>query len=282
MATLTTTRVFEDGEILMEEELDTPLDEIEAIFNTTKLSDENFVDGGIDGGAKLLNGSVTTSVINDSAITSALIEDATVTGANLAANVAGAGLAQDGDGNLLIQVDDATIVIDEVDNALYVPDDAVPTAKLQNGSVTRSKLEERNIEVSEVGTFDGTTLNTWVDKDGAALNAEISTEIQTDGRPVLVSVYPVGGLTSAIDIGYYSLPTVSNSSTYLRVTRDGTSIGGINLDRASASNHLSLIPLTITFLDTPSAGTYTYTLEIKRAAGNNPSINKARIVAVEL
>lgn len=315
MSTLITTRNYEDGEILMQAELDLPLNQIEALFNTTQLTDENFENNSIDGGAKLLNGTVTTALFDTSAVTSATIEAEAVTGAKLAPDVAGAGLTQDGDGNLNVAVDDATISIDF--DVLNVPDDGVVTAKLGAGSVTRAKLTEPNIEYSQQGGIDWYSgaavtndeqLNVWYDATNTAhiTNGSDSTSdvhfpvtIETSGRPVLITVNMLGPATSSPSPAVQRVTNLVaqgpqeqfNFNVHYRITRNGTSIGGIQQVYDHTENNIPGIapafPI-MTFIDTPSAGIHTYNFQMKVSANSGISEqfirlrNHMRLIAVEL
>lgn len=97
MASLDTTRNYNDGEVLVEADLDAFLDDIETFLNVTKINDDNIQNNGITGSTKLLNqsvtesklasNSVTTLKIADGNVTTAKIADAAVTEAKLAATI---------------------------------------------------------------------------------------------------------------------------------------------------------------------------------------------------
>lgn len=96
MASLTIPKAYNDGQVLLESDLDGALDSISTFLNTTKLNDDNIQDGGITGSTKLLTasvseaklatGAVTTTKLADSSVTTAKIVDANVTLAKMAAN----------------------------------------------------------------------------------------------------------------------------------------------------------------------------------------------------
>lgn len=96
MATLSATRSYEDGEVLVEADLDAFLDDIETFINTTKFNDDNIQNSGITGSTKLLNASVTESKLAANAVsTNKLAADAVTTAKILDANVTAAKLAPD-------------------------------------------------------------------------------------------------------------------------------------------------------------------------------------------
>lgn len=95
MATLSITKQWANGEVLLEADLDYIKSDIETFLNTTKINDDNIQAGGITGSTKLVDLSVTvgklatdsvsTAKILDSNVTTAKIADLNVTYAKLAA-----------------------------------------------------------------------------------------------------------------------------------------------------------------------------------------------------
>ncbi len=95
MATLSITKQWANGEVLLEADLDYIKSDIETFLNTTRVNDDNIQAGGITGSTKLVDLSVTvgklatdsvsTAKIIDSNVTTAKIADLNVTYAKLAA-----------------------------------------------------------------------------------------------------------------------------------------------------------------------------------------------------
>lgn len=95
MATLSITKQWANGSILLEADLDFIKSDIETFLNTTKINDDNIQTSGITASTKLADTSITaaklgtscveTAKINDSAVTTAKIADLNVTYAKLAA-----------------------------------------------------------------------------------------------------------------------------------------------------------------------------------------------------
>jgi hypothetical protein len=299
---LTTTRVYADGEVLLEAELDQPIDEIETFFNVTKIDDSYIQNNAIDGGSKLLNGSVTPALMPSSLITTEKLNDASITGVKLASDVIGAGLVQDVDNAIDINVDNSSIEI--AFNALRVKAAGATTAKFATGAVTRAKLSEDNTEFGVISASRGLSptglyaavLNTWYyDTADPYPSAEIiTTTITTGGRPVLITVMGIGHILGAGPVWvfpvYVSQPAAGTTTHHLQVTRDGTSVGGykfIDNPGPVSTAILSYRPDCFVFLDTPGAGTYEYRVEQKISATTGASnlgmeLEDYRIVAVEL
>ncbi len=95
MATLSITKQWANGEVLLEADLDYIKSDTETFLNTTKINDDNIQTGGITGStkladlsisaAKLATDSVTTAKILDLNVTTGKIADLAVTQAKMAA-----------------------------------------------------------------------------------------------------------------------------------------------------------------------------------------------------
>ncbi len=94
MATLSITKGWADGDVLLEADLDAIKSAVETFLNTTKINDDNIQTAGITASSKLIDAtistakyadlSVTTAKINDLAVTAAKLAAATITGSQLA------------------------------------------------------------------------------------------------------------------------------------------------------------------------------------------------------
>jgi len=95
LATLSITKQWANGEVLLEADLDYIKSDIETFLNTTKINDDNIQTGGVTASTKLVDlsitaakmgtDSVTTPKIEASAVTTAKIADSNVTLGKLAA-----------------------------------------------------------------------------------------------------------------------------------------------------------------------------------------------------
>lgn len=86
MATISITKGWADGDILLEADLDAIKTGVETFLNTTKINDDNIQTSGITASSKLIDGSISTAKLADSSITTAKINDLGVTAAKLAAD----------------------------------------------------------------------------------------------------------------------------------------------------------------------------------------------------
>ena len=124
----------------------------------------------------------------------------------------------------------------------------IATANLANGAVTPIKMSAPNIVVSSsCGNFSTTS-------GSNTLITNFSSSITTSGKPVTISFQPDGTTSVA------SFATTSNNSGTSRIIieRGGTGIAYFQLYGTSVGNPQAFGPGSFTFIDQPSAGTYTY------------------------
>lgn len=84
MATLSITKQWANGEVLLEADLDYIKTDLETFLNTTKINDDNIQTGGITGSSKLVDLSVTAGKMATDSVTTAKIEALAVTNAKIA------------------------------------------------------------------------------------------------------------------------------------------------------------------------------------------------------
>lgn len=300
MASLSTTRNYADGEVLVQADLDAFLDDIETFLNTTKLNDDNIQNSGITGSTKLLNQSVsesklatgsvttlklgtdavTTTKIADDAVTTAKILDANVTTAKIAdsavttakildANVTTAKMANDSV-TAAILADDAVTDANRAVTTDHVRDSAITSAKINTGAVTRAKLATY-YTTGTVSTDAG-----WTNGEAKTLN-----NITVNGRPVLLMFY--GGVIEAIGASVtvnleYSADNVNWSviKSIVALLTGGTDIVAFSRLTTDAGDCGAVLAL-----HTPSAGTAYYRLLPSVSGGGTISINEAIQVLIQ-
>jgi microcystin-dependent protein len=84
VATLSITKQWANGEILLEADLDFIKSDVETFLNVTKINDDNIQTGGITGSTKLADTSVTAAKLATDSVTTAKIVDSNVTTAKIA------------------------------------------------------------------------------------------------------------------------------------------------------------------------------------------------------
>jgi hypothetical protein len=289
MADLSTTRNYNDGEVLVRADLDAFLDDIETFINVTKINDDNIQNSGITGSTKLLNQSVTETKLATNAISNLKIQDAAVTTSKIAdANVSTAKLADAAvttikitdqnvttakiaDGGVTTaklavkSVTDTILASDATNDALRavstdsIHDSAVTTPKINNGAVTPQKHSTNYLQATVSGSTTG------------VLSVNIGS-FSPGGRPVMVLV----------TAGTVSLGAVSGGAVNL-VRNDGTSDTTVASIFNSAGASFGT-PTTYTYsaftsgsggggpmtlIDTPAAGIYTYKLVTTSTGANS-------------
>lgn len=216
MATLSTTRNYGDGEILLESDLDTFLDDIETFLNTTKINDDNIQDAGINAATKLANSSITNAKIAPDAVTTSKIADDAVDRTKIASDVAGLGLNQNANGSL------------------EIPINGVSTSMLQNSSVDDQKLANGAVVAGKLGAsliggglrVNGSSQLEVNPESGGGLEINGSSRVQIADAAVTLSMLAgfsfgaTGNVGESASLGS-SASNVGNTSINLFVPANG-------------------------------------------------------------
>lgn len=130
-----------------------------------------------------------------------------------------------------------------------IADANVTTAKILDANVTRPKLVAVGQQISASSGSFSTNSTIY------APVANLTNNITTTGRPVMLIIQPDG-----VSPALYISP--SGQASNIRITRDGTEIanwsdGGTTVGR----------PLSLAFLDVPSAAGHTYLVQVKVTGG---------------
>lgn len=156
----------------------------------------------------------------------------------------------------------AKIQDDAVTNA-KIADSAVNTDQLAANAVTRPKMAAVGQQVSAscgLYIFSSTSYVT---------PTNLSVSLTTTGRPVMLLLVAASDADGSV--------IQSNDYLIARFVRDSTGLGEMYLHRFGFNRHENLIGF-----DVPSAGTYTYTFQIKVPAGTSSGIYRYSLVAYEL
>lgn len=149
-----------------------------------------------------------------------------------------------------------------------IADGNVTTAKLDNGAVTTAKITDASITYAKRAALtlaSGTNASSFSTTSTSYVDVtSITAAMTTTGRSLLVCLQ--NGILSA-----------ASGDVVFKLLRDSTDIGEISLPSATsmAGPH---------FIDTPTAGTYTYKLQAKSVTGAGTASTSAglKIVVVEL
>lgn len=263
MAFLDIERLYENGDVLLEIDLDAIQESITDFLNVTRVSDDNLATRGITGSTKVINLSVTTDKLASDAVTTTKILDANVTEAKLAADSIST------DKFVAVAVTEAKLA-----------SGAVTTDKIADEAVTPAKREAHNDEISTAGSLT-TTSTSEQDIPSATVT------ITTTGKPVLLYLQKntatnESGISTSIQVA---------TTHKIRLYRDVALLGmyptrfqgSLTLtDDGSAS--VGVLSGQISALDVVSAGTYTYkaTFQAGGAGGASCELLGLKLVAVEL
>lgn len=181
-------------------------------------------------------------------------------------------MALDTSGNITAPytVDNATLIISS--NQLQVNSLGIQTGNIANNAVTRAKLASVGQQISSSsGAFS----------DASALTlpvTNLSVTITTTGRPVMVMMQP-DATSNPADFIYINNAGTAESPNYY-IYRNGSPLVTYV---AEAAAHSFIFPPYPMFLDTPSAGTYTYKIYINTIVGAATfQVNYMVLVAYEL
>jgi hypothetical protein len=241
MAQLDIPRGYEDGEALLEADLDAVKTALTDFFNSTKLNDDNFRSNSITASTKVADSTVTTIKLDDEAVTTGKLPTNAVTTAKLA---------------------DSAVTTDKI------ADLNITTAKIANSNITNAKFANGSItsaKIPALGEQTASTASILIITPSLAetdiTNASVS--ITTTGRPVLIYALDTG-TTSASTPNFWAYNSDTSTSTegvIYRIYRGATLIATFTFkeDVDITNGQRGAYPAwQITTTDAPAAGTYTY------------------------
>lgn len=183
--------------------------------------------------------------------------------------IAGPGLTDYGDDGLQTEVDGSTITVGA--DGLEVVDGGITQDKRV---ALGQQLSSACASFTRTGTAYGDITN-------------LSVSITTTGRPVFVGLVGEGTDFSYVDVDKTSVSAAVNVTVMIKFLRDSTTLSSQKaVFGGTASNDLSgSIPVSSFWhIDTPSAGTYTYKVQMRTgdATDTTGSIVNAKLIAYEL
>jgi len=151
--------------------------------------------------------------------------------------------------------------------------------QVKNGGITKPKLAALGQQLSgSCGTFTGSGIN-------IAAVTNLSVTITTTGRPVMIQVIP-----EQYALGANSFIRVESTGTITEMTvsvlRGATTIANIGLGGLYAdggTNNITYPPSAVTYVDTPSAGTYTYSVYYEQTlSASSTTWSNCKLLVYEL
>jgi hypothetical protein len=259
MASIDLTRSYNNGEPLLEADLDAIQTDVKTFLNVTKINDDNLQTNSIDAETKIVSSSITTAKIAVGSITTDKIASSAITTAKL--NDA--------------SVDDAALNALSITTAL-IATGAVTGAKITAANVTAAKRESVGQQLSSLVNFS-TTSGSEVDVTAATAS------ITTTGKPVMIWLQKS---TTTAGAGL-SIPVVSADIIY-KIYRDASVVATFNLrhyyngSTASYGTTGQLINNGLNTIEFPAAGTYTYKLTAQSSGGLATAIENSYLAVMEL
>lgn len=262
MAFIDIDRTYQSNKVPTQQDLDNIVDGVEAFLNVTGVSDDNIQDSSITASTKFIDASITQPKLGAGAVDSS-------------------------------QIQSLNASTDKFAN------DAVTTVKFDSASVTNVKLAANSISVANIVNGAVDPIHITPNKEQSTSPANMSddatgnyftvntTTLTTNGGPVLLLLVPT--ITSSDPTFLYLNATLYGSFgghlTRCRFLRDGSSLFTARAGGRTVSHAMTLVkglPLNIGFfLDTPSAGSHTYTYQIGSTNGIGTAYN-IKLVAWEL
>jgi hypothetical protein len=228
---------------------------IAALLNSTKLDADN---------------------IQALGITAALLAANAVTGAKLNSNVVDDSTLQYSSSQLSIKalgVNTAHLAANAVTTA-KITDANVTTAKIADANVTRAKLEALGQQLSSSSSTFSSASGTLTDV------TNLSVSITTTGRPVWVGTQAVS--TGVANAGHFRIAGAAGSiAGHAAILKDGTVISCVPFAGNSITS-LYVPCSAIWYIDAPSAGTYTYKVQVAATAGTSVEAYNMKLIAYEL
>lgn len=168
---------------------------------------------------------------------------------------------------------------DEAVTTAKIDDLAVTTGKIADGAVTKAKITALGQQISASSSTFSSAAGSYTDI------TNLSVTITTTGRPVYLALIPDGSGNGA---ELYFAPTAGTTTTFgfYSFVRDATPITFCRLGQivnSSGTTQSVRVPVgCINHIDVPSAGTYTYKIQVSAGADTSMYCYYAKLIAFEL
>lgn len=142
--------------------------------------------------------------------------------------------------------------------------------EVKNGGITKAKLAALGLQTSTSSGLFSTASTSFT----AVTNLTIT--ITTTGRPVMITLMPDGDTSTGSYIRY-DFGSGTNPGA-MKFFRDASAINQYEVGMQTASVTTFLSPSSYNYIDTPTAGTYTYTVQVRATAAGSGTFDVVNTV----
>lgn len=185
------------------------------------------------------------------------------------------------------KIADDAVTSDKIDedavNGTHIANDSITNAKILDKTIARGKLANQTVQISSDSGLQVTPSGS----DAQITNCSVT--ITTTGGPVFIGLI---GKASVSDVSEVILIAAAGGSTSITggvyFTRAGNTImlQGVGTNPyptgGATAKALSYPPSAFSYIDSPAAGTHTYTARVYAQLGSQFNINHVRMIAYEL
>ncbi len=263
MPELNIPRAYEDGEALLEADLDNIKTAVTTLNNTTKYDGDNIQTDAISA-AKIINGTVTTAILGDGSITTNKIDDLDVTTAKIL------------DGEIETRI---------------IADSAVTTAKIADTNVTVAKFSTAaRLDTSKIvakSVFSGTKSTPTSYAAGDPVSTLISVAAGAAARYCLFMLQPYDSSAAYIKLESSSSYVASISILFKKngstlATRTCSFIGSQYIDAHYISIPISAFSFLYTTATIASGDTLTVDVSVASTGSATAEITACKLYVIEL
>jgi len=156
---------------------------------------------------------------------------------------------------------------------------AVTTVKIADAAVTQAKRASLGYQLSSSSGAFSTTNATPTDVTNLSVTGVVAT-----GRPVFVAIVSDGaGSSSQFAADGSPVSAVDAQVLFIRGATEIARYGISTQVPSGSGNMYAYVPGSLFCIDVPAAGTYTYKVQIQRAAaGTTALLNNVKLIAFEL
>ena len=269
MPELNITRGYEDGEALLEADLDNIKTAVTTLNNTTKYDGDNIQSSAITA-AKIINGTVTSDILGAGSITTNKIDDLDVTTAK---------------------------IIDEAIETRVIADSAVTTAKLANSSVTTAKFDTTaRLSSSKIAArvvLTGSNASPTADSTGSGEVTIATATAVADMRRCLIILQPYDSTAAYVEVlkDYGTIGTV-DADIRFKINGVTQATRTMSISNSDVYRHYYRLPISAFSMmmsaSSPSAIsigdtiTATLSLQLSGTATGSATVTACKLYVIEL